>query len=400
MPPSSSFNRLAWSNLAAQSADQIALAAAPLIAVVALGAGPGEAGMLQTFQTLPFLLFALPAGVLADRMARKSLMAWAEAARAAGLAAVALLLSVDRLSLGSLAVLGFICATGTVAFGVAAPGLVASLVPPNGLARANGRIELARTLAFVAGPAAGGALAGAFGGIPAFVLGALLSALAAALLGGLPEMRIGVGGPATERHPFREAAEGAAFVLDHALLRPVMLTQIVFNGAFFVLQAAYVPYAVEKLGLSANEIGWTLATYGAGMLVGAMLAPQAMRRLPFGWVVVIGPIFGFVASLVMAATIVWPSGVLAALSFFLIGIGPILWVIATMTLRQAVTPGALLGRVSSIFMMATGARPVGAAIGAGLAASYGMQACLVAATLGFALQAAIILASPVRALTR
>ena len=395
MPPSSPFNRLAWSNLAAQSADQIALAAAPLVAVVALGAGPGEAGMLQTAQTLPFLLLALPAGVLADRMARKTLMAWAEAARAIGLGCAALLLATNVLSLGALALFGFLCAAGTVAFGVASPGLVASLVPPGGLARANGRIELARTLAFVAGPAAGGVLAGAFGGIPAFVLGALLSALAAALLGGLPEMRIGAGGPATERHPFREAGEGAAFVLGHALLRPVLLTQIVFNAAFFVLQAIYVPYAVEKLGLDGVEVGWTLATYGAGMLVGVALAPRAMSLLPFGTVVVIGPICGFAASVVMAATIVWPSGALAALSFFLIGVGPILWVIATMTLRQAATPGPLLGRVSSIFMMATGARPIGAAIGAGLAASLGMEACLIAATLGFALQAGIILRSPV-----
>src|SRR5215217_6060176 len=58
------FRRLAWSNLAAQSAEQIGLAAAPLVAVLMLGAGAGEAGLLQMAQTLPFLLLALPAGVL------------------------------------------------------------------------------------------------------------------------------------------------------------------------------------------------------------------------------------------------------------------------------------------------------------------------------------------------
>src|SRR4051812_13462133 len=66
-PPSSStslpaaFLRLAWSNLAAQSAEQIGLAAAPLVAVLALGAGAGETGLLQTAQTLPFLLLSIPA---------------------------------------------------------------------------------------------------------------------------------------------------------------------------------------------------------------------------------------------------------------------------------------------------------------------------------------------------
>src|SRR5256712_11118096 len=80
LPPG--FNRLAWSNLAAQSAEQIALAAAPIVAVLALGAGAGETGLLQTAQTLPFLVLSVPAGVLADRMSRRRLLARAQAPRA------------------------------------------------------------------------------------------------------------------------------------------------------------------------------------------------------------------------------------------------------------------------------------------------------------------------------
>src|SRR5438552_7157866 len=83
LPPG--FNRLAWSNLAAQSAEQIALAAAPLVAVLALGAGAGETGLLQTVQTLPFLLLAVPAGLLVDRVSRSGLMAAAEALRSLSL---------------------------------------------------------------------------------------------------------------------------------------------------------------------------------------------------------------------------------------------------------------------------------------------------------------------------
>src|SRR5512139_3304000 len=86
------FNRLAWSNLAAQSAEQIALAAAPIVAVLALGVAEGETGRLQTALTLPFVLFAIPAGLAADRMSRRSLMAGAEALRAAALAAIVLLI--------------------------------------------------------------------------------------------------------------------------------------------------------------------------------------------------------------------------------------------------------------------------------------------------------------------
>ncbi len=79
------FNRLAWSNLAAQSAEQIALAAAPIVAVLMLGVGEGETGLLQTALTLPFVLVAIPAGLLADRISRRRLMAGAESLRAVAL---------------------------------------------------------------------------------------------------------------------------------------------------------------------------------------------------------------------------------------------------------------------------------------------------------------------------
>src|SRR5262245_64206228 len=105
LPPA--FARLAWSNLAAQSAEQIALAATPIVAVLALGAGAGETGLLQTAQTLPFLLLAIPAGLLADRMARRRLMASAEALRVFALVAILALALTGALSLPWLAALGF-----------------------------------------------------------------------------------------------------------------------------------------------------------------------------------------------------------------------------------------------------------------------------------------------------
>src|SRR5881628_3092029 len=102
------FNRLAWSNLAAQSAEQIALAAAPIVAVLLLGVGEGQTGMLQTALTLPFVLFAIPAGLLADRISRRTLMAGAEAARAAALLAILALVWLHLLTLPRLALLGFV----------------------------------------------------------------------------------------------------------------------------------------------------------------------------------------------------------------------------------------------------------------------------------------------------
>ncbi|HEY0886768.1 MAG TPA: MFS transporter, partial [Ramlibacter sp.] len=160
------FAALAWSNLAAQSAEQLSLAAVPLVAVLALGAGPGEIGALAAVQTLPFLLLAIPLGLLADRVSRRRLMVAAEGLRALSLLAMLAMVLTGRLSIAWLAVLGFAGAVGTVGFSVAAPALVPSLVPGRLLGMANGRLELARSAAFAAGPALAGALV-AWAGAPA-----------------------------------------------------------------------------------------------------------------------------------------------------------------------------------------------------------------------------------------
>jgi predicted MFS family arabinose efflux permease len=200
------------------------------------------------------------------------------------------------------------------------------------------------------------------------------------------------------RGAFREIREGAGFVFGHRLLLPVFVTQFVFNAAFFTLQAVYVPYAIQRLGFSATAVGVTLAAYGVGMIAGALAAARITRALPFGQVIVLGPIAGLVAALLMLLTIWTPSPWLAASSFFLIGAGPIVWVISTATLRQTVTPRALLGRVSAINITGYGARPLGAALGALVGVLYGAEMCLVVAALGFLVQAVVIVASPVRRL--
>jgi predicted MFS family arabinose efflux permease len=393
----STFNRLAWSNLSAQSAEQIALTAAPIVAVLLLGVGEGQTGLLQTALTLPFVLFAIPAGLLADRMSRRWLMAGAEALRALALTAILALIAFHWLTLPLLALLGFVAVCGTVVYSVAAPALVPSLVGRQLLPAANARIELARTVAFASGPALGGVLVGWIGAAPAFGVAAVLSAIAVVLLSGIHEPARDL---AARRHPVQEIKEGVTFVLHHALLRPVFVTQFIFNTGSFLVLAVFVPYAVRHLALSATGVGTTLAMYGVGMVVGALAATRVMKKLTFGTVIGLGPVTGFVASGVMALTTIAPTPLLAGLSFFLLGAGPILWVISTTTLRQSVTPPRLLGRVSAINILAYGARPLGSAIGAIVGGIYGAEACLWLAVAIFAAQALVILLSPAVSLTR
>ncbi|MGE6919705.1 MFS transporter [Achromobacter kerstersii] len=390
------FRRLAASNLAAQFSEQMALAAAPLVAVLALDATAAQTGYLQTAQTLPFLLLSLPAGVLADRKSRRALMTAAECVRACSLLALLALLWLGGLSLVWLAALGFLGAVGTVAYNVAAPALVPRLVPAHELASANRWLELARSCAFSAGPAAGGALVGWMGASTAYVLATTLSLLAAVLLAGLPQ---DAPTSTARRDVLAELRAGAAFVAAHPLLRPVLITAVFFNTAWFVLQAVYVVYAIERLGLSAAGVGVTLGVYGAGMLAGALAAPWLARLLSFGAMIALGPLSALAASGILLSTLAYASGPWAAVGFFLFGAGPILWTITTTTLRQAVTPNALLGRVSAVILTATfGARPVGALIGATLAARVSLDACLWVSTAGFLVQFLVLFASPVRRL--
>ena len=183
------------------------------------------------------------------------------------MAGILLLIWLGQITLPLLSLLGFIAVCGTVAYSVAAPALVPSLVTSQQLPAANARIELARTIAFASGPALGGVLVGWVGAAPAFGFAAALSVIAVVLLSGIYEP---ARTPAPRRHPLQEIKEGAAFVLHHPLLRPVFITQFIFNTASFLLLAVFVPYAVRHLGLSATGVGVTLGMYGVGMVVGAL----------------------------------------------------------------------------------------------------------------------------------
>ena len=395
---SASFRRLAWSNLLAQSAEQLSLAAVPIVAVLLLQAGPGEIGLLASIQSLPFLLLSMPLGLLADRTSRTRLMALAESLRALALLLLLALIVTGHVSITALAVIGFLAAVGTVAFSVAAPSLVPALVQVDGLAQANGRLELARSAAFAAGPALAGALIAWTGASAAFVLSGMLSVSAVLCLRGIAEPQRAA---MPARHPLLELQDGARWVWKSDLLRPIVFCSIAWNISWFMLQAAYVPYAIHDLGLDASGVGVTLACYGVGMIVGALLAPRVVRALPFGQAILLGPYFSVLAAFTMALTLFWPHGWLAALSYFLFGAGPIIWTITSTTLRQTVTPRAMIGRVTSInIVVSTGARPLGAALGGVVGVSFPVSVSLWCVVLGFGLQAIIISASKVRTLQR
>ena len=394
LPPA--FHKLAISNLLAQSAEQLTLAAVPIVAVLMLQAGPGQIGVLAAVQSLPFLLFSMPLGLLADSMSRRKLMLLSEILRVLALVVLIAGLLLDQISLPLLAAVGFFAAVGTVGFSVSAPSLVPALVNRENLAKANGRLELARSMAFAGGPALAGALIAWMGASTSFVLSFMLSLAA---VGFLNQIKEPARQAAPDRHPWLELKDGAHFVWTHELLRPILFTSVAWNISWFVLQAIYVPYAIRTLGMSSSAVGLTLACYGAGMIFGSLMASKIVARIAFGNAILLGPFFSVLAAAVMAATHFWPTSAVAGLSYFLFGFGPIIWTITSTTLRQSVTPNTLMGRVTAINIVAgTGARPIGALLGGLVGETFSDLASLLVVVAGFSVQAIIISLSRVRSL--
>lgn len=392
LPPA--FTRLSWSSVLTQFAEQIALVAVPLTAVLLLGADAAGTALLQVAQTLPFLLLAIPFGLLVDRSSPRRLLLLSEALRGSTLVAVIVLLALDALRFESLLALGFAGAVGTMGISVAVPAAVPRTVSRDRLVDANRWLELGRSAAFIGGPAVAGAIVSLGGADTAFVV-ATVACLAALAVLARTDIPARVAAPRTT--PWRDIGEGLRFAFFHALLRPMIVTSFVFNVGWFLLQSVFVVYALDRLGMTPATVGAAMAVYGGGMVIGALLAPVLSRRFALGALTMLGPLGGFAAALLMAATLWVPAPAFAFAAYLLFGLGPVLWTIGTTSLRQAVTPVSMIGRVSSVLVVATyGARPVGAALGAVVAAGVGIEACIVLCAGVFAAQLGYVLLSALR----
>lgn len=393
--PAAPFAPLWMSAALAHGADQIAFAAIPLCAVLLLGADAADMGGLNMVQTLPWLLLALPVGVLVDRLDRARLMAASEATRAALLMLGAGLAWSGALSLPVLGALGFALAATTCVFSVAAQAHVPSLVPRESLATANARMELARAGATAAGPALAGLLLSAVTPVAALLISGGLSALAAALVN---RARVVVASTGRRLPGGQELRKCLKYVIQNPHLRPIALTAMGWAMSWSILVTVLVLYASRSLGLSAAAIGIMLAANGAGMLVAALTAGVVGRRVPAGLFIVSGPAISALGVLIV--TPLFGGGAAqAAMAMFLLGLGPMYWTVGQTTLRQTVTPPAMLGQVIAIqFLIQYGARFAGALLGGVIGEAWGVEAAIWTAAAGFAAQLLTILWSAVPAL--
>jgi predicted MFS family arabinose efflux permease len=396
---SSSLNRLCFANLAANGAEQLALAAIPLVAAMTLGATAETMGALSAAQSLPYLLLSLFAGLWADRLSRRRLMAGAEAARALLLALLPLVALAGWMDIWALAVIGFALSTATVVFNVAAQAYLPGIVAREGLAGANAKIEFTRAAAIVLGPGLAGAIAAWTSPVAALAASAVTSALTVWVLLGPGMQRDLPPDPSARRLPMRAAlAEGIGVVWRHPLLRAIAACAMAWNFSWFVLMAVMVLYAMERLGLGPAEIGAALAAQGVGMLLAAVAAPLIHARLRLGHMILLGPALSVLAILFIAATTQLQGRAAFAMlgfGFFTFGFGPMLWTIGQTSLRQAIVPLRLIGRVSAVQQVATlGMRPLGALVGGVVGGQFGLESAIWLSVAGYGVQLLAILLSP------
>jgi len=203
-----------------------------------------------------------------------------------------------------------------------------------------------------------------------------------------------------------ELREGLAFLATEPRLRALTLCALVWNVSWFALGAVMVLYAARDLGLSGAEIGLVFAADGVGMVLGALVAPRIERRFGLGRAIVIGPslcALGTPLILLASAGFLLSGFVLPLLlaGRFLYGFGPMIFGIGATSLRQTLTPAALLGRVNAgVRWLTNGFRPFGAMLGGLAGEAFGLQTAVALAGLGFVLCLVPLLLSPVPKLVR
>ncbi len=370
-PLGASYWKLWTSSGLSNLADGVFKIALPLLAIQFTQSPTLVAG-LSVAATLPWLLFALTAGALADRLDRRKLMLWANLSRAVLPALLAAVVLLDVGSVWALYVVALMVGVAETLYDTSAQSIMPQLVHRDQLSRANGRlyaVELT-TNQFI-GPPLGGLLVAM--GLVAGV--AVPAALWLAAVGGL---LLVPGAFRTEREQKTtlrfDIAEGLRFLWNQKILRTLAVMTGVFNFASSAAFAVLVLFAVgpaSQMGLSEVGFGLLLTTSALGAFVGSFMSERVEARLGRSTSLML-TIFG--AALFVGAPALTDNPYVLGPIFFVGGMLIVLWNVITVSLRQRITPNRLLGRVNSAYrLLAWGTMPLGAAAGGLLAQWLGLQ---------------------------
>ena len=362
---------------------QITMLAVPLVAVQLLEATPGQMGLLGAAGTVPYLLFAVAAGVWVDRSRKRPLLIGAHVGEAVLLLLIPVLALLDVLRLGHLMAIAFGLGIGKVLFEVAYQSYLPQLVRRDDLVQANSRLTASASVAEIGGPGLGGLLVSALTAPIAVVVDAvsfLVSAVA------LSRIRRSEPGPVVrDRLPLRtEVAEGFRETFRNRYLLAFAGEAATYNMAWTALHTLLVLWAVRDLGLSPTTLGLLFSVGSIGALLGALLTERLARRVGVGPAMWGSTVVSNLGVLLIPAAGGPQAIVLLVLgvAFFMQGLGVTGTNVHTYAIRQAVTPTAMLGRVNAAYRVLTyGFVPLGALLGGLLGETIGLRPALLVSAL-------------------
>jgi MFS family permease len=366
----SPFRRLWTSSAVSNLGDGLRVTALPLLAA-SLTRDPFAIAAVTGVVWLPWLVFGIVGGTIVDRVSRIGLLIGVQVARMLVVAALALLVWQDAASMAVIYVVAFAIGIGEVLADTAMQATIPTLVPEQELERANGQLYGAQAVAndFV-GPPLGSVLFAAAPASP-FALNALAYGLSAAVLS-----RLFITQPARAPRPATSFVEdvvvGARWLAGHGVLRVLLVWGAVVNASLTAFGSIYVLFALEILGVSEAAFGFLAASIGLGGLSGTLVAGRLVGRFGRGRLIgggaVVAGLVGMLAGL--AGTPILFAGAMFVLTFSAAVVS-----IVVASMRQAIVPNELLGRVHATFrVFSFGAIPLGALAGGWIASAFGLRA--------------------------
>jgi MFS family permease len=382
---------------------EISQLAIPLTAALVLSASPFQMGVLSAVEFAPFLLLSLLAGVWVDRLPRRPLLVISDLGRALVLASIPLAAIFGMLRMEQLFVVGLLTGALTVVFDVAYQAYLPALVSRDALVEGNSKLAVSASVAQIAGPGLGGALVQLITAPVAVILDAVSFAVSAACLLLIRTREQIAPRSASGTGVWTELRQGLAVVIDNPVLRSIAGCTATSNLFGSASQAIYVLYLTRELEIEPALLGIILAMLGPGALVGSLVAGPAALRLGLGTTIVGSIVLGVAANLLvpLAAGPRPLVVVLLCLASFLVGLTSPIYNVNQVSLRQAITPDHLQGRMNaSMRFIVWGTIPLGSLLGGSLGQVLGLRpTLLVMAVLGL-LAPLWVAFSPVRRLPR
>jgi len=362
------FQALFWGQAISQVGDYVAYLTVPLF-VVSLTDSTLSLAITYSLETVPGLLLGIVGGVLLDRLPIRSILLVSDFARALAFFGLGVLASQEMPeTIYVVFLLAFVIGSFSSVFQNGLFALIPSLVRPQHTTLANSRIAASQQVALVIGPLLAGAMAATVGLAPGFFLNGvtfLVSAVSIFLIGRVP-VRL----EAEERKSFAaEAWHGVRYLWSEPRLRASTIAAATANAAVGFLEATLVVLGTDVLGADEAGLGTLLMALGVGGIIGAIIAPRAVKRYGLGRVLTIGLfLFGFTLLVVLRTH----YGFLALLLFLVMFIGLSLVNVPLATIRQTYTPPMMLGRViSAARTIGWSTLPIGALIGTAIADTAG-----------------------------